>query len=52
MVKLIIQDRSVGRWTVPAVVFHPEDQALSVNIMAIIGNSVTTSDAGKHKLLM
>ncbi len=40
---------TVGRWTVPAVVFAAETARVSFPAMGLIGNSITTSSSGKQR---
>lgn len=50
MPSLALRELTIGHWTLPAVVFDPEDGRLLVSAMGIIGNSVPTSAPGKQKL--
>jgi hypothetical protein len=47
---LSVKTYQVGRWTVPAVGFEPEDLRLTFVVNGVVGNSVTTSPSGRKRL--
>lgn len=46
---LEITNHEVGDWLVASVVFRSEDDRLAIPVTGIIGNSITTSEAGKRR---
>ncbi len=47
---LALEERSVGKWKVPAVVFAAESIDLSIEVLGSIANSVATSEVGRRRL--